>query len=95
MINLLKKIFNLKIIGIPIVFFVGAILFLWCIFFPFNDEYPKSFIFASKTGEILLISTFLSFFTSAADFMGFFKKSVEDVIYDAKHLEQRKDIVGI
>ena len=95
MINLLKKIFNLKIIGIPIAFFVGAILFLWCIFFPFNDEYPKSFIFASKTGEILLISTFLSFFTSAADFMGFFKKSVEDVIYDAKHLEQRKDIVGI
>lgn len=95
MINILKNIFNLKVIGIPIAFFVGLVLFLWCVFFPFGEDYPKWFIFASKIGEILLISTSLSFFTSAADFMGFFRKNIEDVIYDAKHLERRKDIVKI
>lgn len=84
--------FNLRKTWPTILLIIGFSLFLICIFFPFNTTYPKLFLVCSKLADILLISGILSFLTSTLEYIGVFKNALKEVVYEAKFLENRKDI---
>lgn len=94
-VDFIKKIFHFKS-SLPIFFLIfGCVLLVWCIFFPFDDIAPKWYKFALKLGEILLVSSLLSFLTSTVEYLGVFRDALADVIYDNKFLRNRKDLEDI
>lgn len=48
-----------------------------------------------KCADIILVSSLISFLLDSAEYMGIFKKDLEEIIYDTKHLEKRNDIEDI
>lgn len=95
MIDFIKKIFHFKS-SLPILFLlVGGGLLVWCTFFPFQETSPKWYSFWLKLGEILLVSSLLSFLTSTVEYLGVFRDAIVDVIYDSKFLKNRKDLEDI
>lgn len=74
---------------------LGGGLFLICLLFPFNETYPIVFCVLSKLGDILLISALLSFLTNTAEYLGVFRKALEEIVYDPKFLRNRKDIEDV
>lgn len=95
MLDFIKKIFHFKS-SLPILFLiVGGGLLIWCVFFPFEASSPKWYQFWLKLGEILLVSSLLSFLTSTVEYLGVFRDALTDVIYDNKFLKNRKDLEEI
>ncbi len=95
MLDFIKKIFHFKS-SLPILFLiVGGGLLIWCVFFPFEASSPKWYQFGLKLGEILLVSSLLSFLTSTVEYLGVFRDALTDVIYDNKFLKNRKDLEEI
>ncbi|MCM1517368.1 MAG: hypothetical protein NC117_01830 [Pseudoflavonifractor sp.] len=48
-----------------------------------------------KIGDVLIIGVILGFVTNAAQFLGIFKKDLQDIIYGKEFLRQRKDITPL
>lgn len=95
LLDFVKKIFHFKS-SLPIIFLLlGGGLLVWCIFFPFDNIAPKWYNFALKLGEILLVSSLLSFLTSTVEYLGVFRDALTDVIYDNKFLRNRRDLEDI
>lgn len=93
--NFIKKIFNFKA-SIPfLMLIIGSGLFIVCICWKFEDQYPIWHELLSKLGDILLISSLLSFLTNTAEYLGVFKKALEEIIYDYKFLKNRNDIEDV
>lgn len=91
----IKKIFNLKA-SIPFIMLViGGALFVICICWEFGTQYPILYKLLEKLGDILLISSLLSFLTNTAEYLGVFKKALEDIVFDYKFLKNRNDIEDV
>lgn len=50
---------------------------------------------AIKIGDILVIGVILGYLSNAAQFLGIFKKDLQDIIYGKEFIQQRKDITPL
>ncbi len=48
-----------------------------------------------KSGDLILISSIISFLIDSAEYLGIFKRELEEVIYDTKFLKKRNDIEDV
>ena len=97
MISRVKRLFQLRLALPTILLIVGLFLFFSCAFDWFGIESSNIVLFKvlEKSGDLILISSIISFLIDSAEYMGVFKKELEDVIYDTKFLKKRTDIENI
>ena len=93
----IKRLFQFRL-AVPVILLVIGILLL-CIsaFDPWELETssPHWYKFIGKCADIVLVSSLISFLLDSAEYMGIFKKDLEEIIYDTKYLEKRNDIEDI
>ena len=97
MLTRIKQIFQLRLALPTILLLAGAFLFFACTFDWFDLEVPHKTLFKilEKLGDLILISSVISFLIDSAEYMGLFKRELETVIYDTKFLSKRNDIEEI
>lgn len=97
MISRIKRLFQLRLALPTILLLVGLFLFLSCIFDWFDLEASNKELFKliEKIGDLILISSIISFLIDSAEYLGIFKRELEDVIYDTKFLKKRNDIESV
>lgn len=69
---------------------VGILLYACGYFFVEHESVWREI--AIKVADVLVIGVVLGFVTNAAQFIGIFKKDLQDIIYGKEFLEQRNDI---
>ncbi|MBR6489904.1 MAG: hypothetical protein IKT03_05135 [Muribaculaceae bacterium] len=97
MITRIKRIFRFRL-ALPTVLLLGGLfLFFACTFDWFGIETTKPILFEifEKAGNLILISSVIAFLIDSAEYMGAFKRELEEVIYDTKFLKKRNDIEGV
>ena len=87
----MKKKITIRAILLIVLAIIGIVL-ISTYFFDWLDFDKNTLKFCSKLGEIILVSSIVSFLIDAARYIGIFKEELCDVIYDTKFLEKRKDI---
>ena len=94
MLSRLKRLFQLRLALPTILLIVGLFLFLSCIFDWFGLEGSNKVVFKllEKAGDLILISSIISFLIDSAEYLGIFKRELEEVIYDTRFLKKRNDI---
>lgn len=97
MFSRIKHLFQLRLALPTILLLVGLFLFLSCIFDWFGLESTNKEVFKliEKIGDLILISSIISFLIDSAEYLGIFKRELEDVIYDTKFLKKRNDIENV
>lgn len=83
-----RKLFN----SLVLYLIIGIVMLLIAEIKLCNEQWSLIFY---KISEILLIGGLCSFLLSANDFIKVYRKTIEDVIYNAKHLRRRSDIEDI
>lgn len=92
-----KDIFRFKQ-SIPVILLIIGISFF--IFFSFDplgieQSYNHWYKFLYGLSNVVVMSALVSFLVDSVEFMGVFKRALEDIIYDSKFLKKRKDIEDI
>ena len=97
MLTRIKHLFQLRLALPTVLLIVGLFLFLSCIFnwFGLEDSHKVWFKLMEKAGDLILISSIISFLIDSAEYLGIFKRELEEVIYDTKFLKKRNDIEDI
>lgn len=96
MISRVKSLFQLRLALPTILLLIGLFLFLSCVFNWFDlDTKSSVFHILEKTGDLILISSVISFLIDSAEYLGVFKKELEEIVYDTKFLKKRNDIEDI
>lgn len=93
----IKRIFQFRLAVPVILLVIGLPLLCITAFDPWQLEIssPHWFRLLSKSADIILVSSLISFLLDSAEYMGIFKKDLEEIIYDTKYLEKRNDIEEI
>lgn len=93
----IQRIFQLRLALPTILLLFGLFLFFACTFDWFGIENSKPILFEvlEKAGNLILISSVIAFLIDSAEYMGAFKRELEEVIYDTKFLKKRNDIEDI
>ena len=94
----IKQLFNLKQ-ALPILFLIIGVL-MQCAYafdwFSINKtETQHLYKFLEKSADVILVSALVSFLMNSIEYMGFFKKELEKIIYSESFLDKRKDIERI
>lgn len=93
MLTRLRNLFQFRLALPTLLLAVGLFLFLSCIFNWFDlDNQSGGFKLMEKAGDLILISSIISFLIDSAEYLGIFKRELEEVIYDTKFLRKRNDI---
>lgn len=97
MLTRIKHLFQLRLALPTVLLIVGLFLFLSCIFdwFDIKTSHEVWFRLMEKAGDLILISSIISFLIDSAEYLGIFKRELEEVIYDTKFLKKRNDIEDI
>ena len=93
----IKRLFQFRLAVPVILLVIGLPLLCIAAFDPWQleDSSPHWFKLLEKCGDIILVSSLISFLLDSAEYMGVFKRALEDIIYDSKFLKKRKDIEDI
>lgn len=93
----IRHLFQLRLALPTILLIVGLFLFFSCAFDLFGIETSNKVLFRilEKAGDLILISSIISFLIDSAEYLGVFKKELEDVIYDTNFLKKRNDIESV
>ena len=94
MMGYFKDIFKFKQAIPVILLIIGVPLFVMCSFGAFGLESAHKHWFRLLDGlsSVIVMSALVSFLVDSVEFMGVFKRALEDIIYDSKFLKKRKDI---
>lgn len=94
MMGYFKDIFKFKQAIPVILLIIGVPLFVICSFGAFGLESAHKHWFRLLDGlsSVIVMSALVSFLVDSVEFMGVFKRALEDIIYDSKFLKKRKDI---
>ena len=97
MLATIKRIFQFRMALPTLCLFIGVFLFCACAFDLFGIEETNKVAFKTleKIGDLILISSVISFLIDSAKYMGIYKRALEEVIYDTKFLKKRNDIEDI
>lgn len=97
MLTRIKHLFQFRLALPTILLITGLFLFLSCIFdwFDLEGSHKVWFKLMEKAGDLILISSIISFLIDSAEYLGIFKRELEDVLYDTKFLKKRNDIEDI
>lgn len=97
MLATIKRIFQFRMALPTLCLFIGVFLFCTCAFDLFGIEETNKVAFKTleKIGDLILISSVISFLIDSAKYMGIYKRALEEVIYDTKFLKKRNDIEDI
>lgn len=97
MFSRIKRFFQLRLALPTILLIVGLFLFFSCAFDWFGIETSNKVLYKilEKAGDLILISSIISFLIDSAEYLGVFKKELEDVIYDTNFLKKRNDIESV
>lgn len=89
-----KDVFKFKQAIPVILLIIGVPLFIICSLGAFGLEYSHKHWFKLLDGlsSVIVMSALVSFLVDSVEFMGVFKRALEDIIYDTKFLKKRKDI---
>lgn len=89
----IKQLFQIRLAFPTILLLVGLFLFFGCLFGWFGLEDNRSlFKVLEKAGDLILISSVITFLIDSAEYLGIFKKELSEVIYEPEFLAKRKDI---
>ena len=93
MLTRIRHLFQFRLALPTILLIVGLFLFLSCIFdwFDLECSHEVWFKLMEKAGDLILISSVISFLIDSAEYLGIFKRELEEVIYDTKFLKKRKE----
>lgn len=92
----LKQLFQIRLALPTILLLVGLFLFCGCLFGWFGLEgNSRLFKVLEKAGDLILISSVITFLIDSAEYLGIFKKELSEVIYEPKFLAKRKDIENV
>lgn len=76
-----------------IILFAGILCYVLGYFVVPQDTIWKEIVI--KVADVLVIGVIIGYLSNAAQFLGVFKKDLQDVIYGKNFLKQRKDIVPL
>lgn len=93
----IKRLFQFRLAVPVILLVIGLPLLCITAFDPWQLEIssPHWYKFLGKCTDVVLVSSLISFLLDSAEYMGVFKKDLEEIIYDTKYLEKRNDIENI
>lgn len=93
----IKRLFQFRLAVPVILLVIGLPLLCITAFDPWMIEAssPHWYKLMEKCADIILVSSLISFLLDSAEYMGIFKKDLEEIIYDTKYLEKRNDIEDI
>ena len=93
----IKRLFQFRLAVPVILLVIGLPLLCITAFDPWQLETssPHWFKLMSKCADIILVSSLISFLLDSAEYMGIFKKDLEEIIYETRFLEKRNDIEDI
>lgn len=94
MYKFIKQIFQLRLALPSLLLFIGVILFFAHSFdwFGISSTHKTTYKIIEKAGDLILISSVITFLIDSVEFLGVFKRELEEIIYDTKFLEKRNDI---
>ena len=89
-----KDVFNFKRSLPAILLITGVIAFGFFSLDPFGLEnsHEHWYRFLYGLSNVIVMSALVSFLIDSVEFMGVFRRALEDIIYDSKYLKKRKDI---
>lgn len=93
----IKRLFQFRM-AVPVILLVmGLPLLCVAAFDPWQLESssPHWYKLLEKGSDIILVSSLISFLLDSAEYMGIFKRDLEEIIYDTRFLEKRNDIEDI
>lgn len=90
----IKDIFKFKQAIPVILLIIGVPLFVICSFgaFGLENSHKQWFRLLDGLSNVIVMSALVSFLVDSVEFMGVFKRALEDIIYDTKFLKKRNDI---
>ena len=95
--GLIKEMIKLKQ-SLPAIMIVvgglGFVLFSWDPF-GFEISHERLYKFFYDAFTVIIMSALVSFLIDSVEFMGVFRRALEDIIYDSKFLKKRRDINDI
>ena len=90
----IKDVFKFKQAIPVILLIIGGSLFVVCSFdfFKLEENHQQWYKLLEGLSNVIVTSALVSFLVDSVEFMGVFRRALEDIIYDSKFLHKRKDI---
>lgn len=96
-IKYVKRLFQFRLALPTVLLVIGLFLFFAYSFdwFGISEDHKTTYKILEKAGDLILISSVIGFLIDSAEYLGVFKRELEEVIYDTRFLKKRRDIEHI